>query len=356
VWPEAFWACCYYAATPKGAEFFRELLQKQCPARAEFAAMLLSHSGDFANVEPLLACAEQHADHPEVVEAAILTVFHLGATAFESVDETTQTRAGALETIRRIRRLLADQSQRGTGPDSYEQFFGQRLVGTIKLLPTSAKDQEWVLLEGIRQANAYLALSRDSAKAAEALVACFRHLEDKHYRLGVASFLLRSLQLHIGPIHSPGRRDIVRQNKAVREMLDWWEKNKGKRPVQWMLERLSLRGYATESPEDVKRTAAALVRALIEGRPAERYAATRILAYVLPDGDMIPAVYEDVVSESAPRDDPKDAPSAQEYCKAFVIYRAMRWAAWEYVLYSWDPAQCRYVRKRGRASNSGDEP
>lgn len=335
-----------YAATPRGAACLREMLHNARPARAAFASNHMSYSGDFANIEPLLACAERHVEHDRVVDSAISTIDELLATGSHRPHMPGE--AANLDAIRRMRGWIKDARGRGMLPESYEELWGARLKSGIKEL---LKKEDWELQEGMGEAMYMLAYSRDSRRAASFLFGCMAELEEGHYNTWVAPALLRNLQFHVGPLDRPRSADAAQNRRAVQKALEWWAQNKEKRPVDWMLRRLALHGHATSRPDDAKTTADALLRALAKGRPAERYAATRVLGYVLPDGDAIAAFREDVfcdgeaASSPAAKQEPEHIVNAREYCLNRAICRATRWAAWECVLYYWDPESSRYVRK-----------
>lgn len=356
VWITAHGVASYYATTPRGAACLREMLRDPRPARAAFASGQLVYSGDFGNIEPLLACAERYADNDRVVEGAITAVEELVATGSHGPYEPGKS--ANLDAVRRVRAWLKEARGRGILAESYEEFWGAYLKGGLKEL---LKKQDWELEQGVCDALRMLSYSRDSGKAASLLFGCVGDLEEGHYKTWVTPALFRSLQFHVGPLDHPPEGDITQNKRTAQKALEWWGQNKGKRPVDWMLGRLALRGYATATPDNAKTTADALVRALAKGRPAEQYAAMRVLGFVLPDGDSLPAFYEylgevrDAGSRDAPEQKPEHNVSAREYCVNVAMCRAMRWATWECVLHAWDNASGRYVRKKATDDKGTDD-
>ena len=101
--------------------------------------------------------------------------------------------------------------------------------------------------------------------------------------------LVCALQVFAGPRDIPKRGDIAGQKKAQAALVAWWKRSEGEKPVVWLLESLAARGYSTADPSDTVKTSQGLVLAIQKGAAAQRYAAERALAYLLPDGDGIPA-------------------------------------------------------------------
>lgn len=345
----------YYARTPWGGECFRQMLFDPRPARGRFAAIVLSSSGDFANVRPLLAFAERHAEDEDLFGIACSLIHDTGATGLYSFAWDAGSVSNR-ERVKRMREVLDGRSERGPMPKSFEEFWGTRLAKALQDLARTGNWQHYQV--GVFEADSKLQLSGDSRKAASYLITCLRELKEPHYELWIPTRLVMSLQLHVGPLDHPELKDgsVSEKKAAVRKVLEWWKQNSEKRPVEWMLGRLALRGYATAKPEDVKTTADALVSALAKGKPPERYAATRILAWVLPDGGALPAVYEDVVGDCEPLNrfalsqDSRNRANARYSCLDLVLARATRWAAWECALYSWNGREGRYEK---RCDNGG---
>ena len=87
-------------------------------------------------------------------------------------------------------------------------------------------------------------------------------------QVGVAPHPDRNASVVRRPLDVPKKDDIAQQKKSQAEIVAWWQRNKNKRPVSWMLDNLAKRGYATRNPEDTEATGRALVLTLRKGSPA----------------------------------------------------------------------------------------
>ena len=250
-----------------------------------------------------------------------------------------QTHAACLEWFKRASVWLDSHESRWRGVSDTE-YWAPMLRGAIKKFYEQGESQvnegEWFALVAFCRT--------DDAESAAPLLA---QLIAEHHawhdgRARVVLPLIEALKLYAGPLRAERDRnpDLAEVKKDQHDALDWWQKNKNKRPVYWVLDALARRGYATSNPADVQTTANALVSAPKKGERADRYLASRVMAYALPDGDGIPSFEQDIGFQD-PRDPPSSSP-AVDFMHEWVLCRAMRWSVLECNAYQWNSATGRY--------------
>ena len=189
-----------------------------------------------------------------------------------------QTHAACLEWFKRASVWLDSHESRWRGVSDTE-YWAPMLRGAIKKFYEQGESQvnegEWFALVAFCRT--------DDAESAAPLLA---QLIAEHHawhdgRARVVLPLIEALELYAGPLRAERDRnpDLAEVKKDQHDALDWWQKNKNKRPVYWVLDALARRGYATSNPADVQTTANALVSALKKGERADRYLASRVMAY-----------------------------------------------------------------------------
>jgi hypothetical protein len=329
------------AKTPAGRRHVLKLmgqLDGSDPERAVFLFYLLYKIADYSDLSRMLDCAERYVGSDRVVGSPA------GALSWLWEDLPVEVRPHIFPGYgpRDHEKALKQMRQWLNSPDmpirkkTHLEFAADLVAEALIAYRKDAKLVEFVWYRFVK-----LLRFSDCERIAPLMVAWIAAYE---MRQGDPIFpsLVQGLQLYAGPFDVPDEGDLNQQKKAQKEIVSWWATNKGKKPAQWMLDRLARRGYATGKPEDVKATAEALVVALQRGTPAERFAAARILGFVLPDGDGIPA--DDDSLFALPTAEKREATTGvSEFINQLVLCRAMKFAWLEHDLLSWQPDKARYV-------------
>lgn len=345
--------CACLASTPAGHRHLRAMLADADPNRVAFAAYQISWGGaDFADIAALRRCVERHRGDDKVVKSACETLSGLLDSDFRVTGVGNPygvDRLEYLEWFARMCRWLDAHEPRWKGK-TYAEYWGQQLAIVLK---AQERSKTYQASEAASFCIHTLVVSTDAQRAAPLFVQCIseRNPQEKDE---VLVGLISALQLYIGPVDVPSEDNTFEQKKARQRILTWWERNKNKKPVNWMLDSLAARGYSTGNPADAKTTASGLISALKKGNPAERYAASRILAYVLPDGDGIPFPRDGILDPPEQGDAARVVPST-EYLNEVVLCRALRWALLEAPGYKWNPDAGRYEPIRARTDDRTSE-
>jgi hypothetical protein len=324
----------YLAQTPAGKRHLRAIVERGDPKRARWAVYFLTFAPETADAPRLLACAERHLDDNDLAATAIDCFWPLVCTNYSYIG---RGREDHLKGIADIRRWLGEHKKEVEGK-TYIDLAAARFDAAWKRVRWNDSDENEELLNyafyGFLEAT-------DAQHATPHVVRWISQYDLWTNTSGILPGMIRGLQMYVGPLDVPEREDIRGQRKSQAAIADWWTQNKGKKPVVWLLEALARHGYSASDPADQVKTSQGLISALKNGSPAERYAAARVLAYVLPDGDGIPANRRGGDILAPPEGSALSTPSS-EYIDQMILCRAMRWAVLDRHTYRWNSDSLRY--------------
>jgi len=325
--------------TPAGRQQAIDALQSSDPDRVIFAARFLALSTDFEVIRPLLNCAVRHGENAGVLKEAVGSVESImGDWGGWGPPALRRARRGGPSRLRDYY-LKEDTRWKGT---TYAEHHGNRLLSIMKRLPRNnlGKGREMV----VQLWDIFV--STDGAQhAAPVVVDCIMYLDPMGLDRDILREFMVGLQLYVGPLDIPVADDAAEYQRAQEKIKSWWEQNKGKSRVCWLLDRLAARGYEVRNPSAVEETALAVQSALKRGTDVERYAAASFLAETLPDGASI-------VAPRFPFSE-LDAPKSQyqtllyEHLATVALARAQRWYLIDCRTMEWNAERGKYLLKCG---------
>jgi hypothetical protein len=286
---------------------------------------------------------KKHLDNRQIAEAA-------GSAAVVLVDAGAPLYADSHEVLKWL-----NENETLWKGRNYTDYSADRLQ---KLLAKYRRDGNiGDIREAISQAWFHFIESNDARRAAPLIMRFVTQANLKsEYERAILSESLWGLQLYAGPLDFANTKapvgTVEEMQKAQQNAIAWWQENKEKAPVYWLLNSLANRKYDTGNPQNVKATAKALLDALASNDPLEAYAAGVIIAHALPDGDRVVVERNSLVSRPAPDVKLTYAQEvARDYLKHLLISRAYHWCIFESREYVWDHDEGKYERLRDRKNS-----
>jgi hypothetical protein len=303
------------------------MLKDEDIEKARFAVDSIICAADLKDIPALVACAQQHPDDRRLVAGIEITISDLlGPDSLPSSDLGEWLTSNASRLKRK----------------KYAKIWEKRVAGALWATRWESKAGE--ARESVCAFYQYfgaLIRSNDAAQTVPALTRLIAKVDPAKDHPAILPDMLKALQTYAGPVDVPKVDDVAGQRKAQEAVAAWWNANKSKKPVYWLLDSLARRGKQTGNPADVRGTASALLSVLSDGTPAERYAAGRILAYTLPDGDSIVLDRQALLYGERHSGDWQ---RVQDYLIKRVECRAYHWYLFECQDYTWNAEAGRYER------------
>jgi hypothetical protein len=335
------WMLLYPPQTSAVKQELLSALADPDPQKAQKAAQFLGASTDFRVIEPLLEFARKPGQNEAGIAEAVASVISiLDAKGSEDRSPAMQRRDGEADRAYYLR-LCGHFENEATEwkHTTFAEYYARRVEPILhRLTPRSTDDGDRGLF--------YHALCEfwqtdDAERAAPLLIDWATRVarNARDYEMAIA--ILSRLQRYVGPLDVPEPPELAKVDETLRSTGVWWQQNKHKKPANWLLDRLAARGYATQNPEDVQATAAAIALAIKRGNPIERYAAETFLELALPDGDSICVPLFLEKQAHAYKGETKEGP-IRDYLHALALERALRWCVIDGLAMTWSPDTARY--------------
>ena len=335
------WILIMYHKAPALKKELISALADSDPKKAEKAAQFLGSSADFRVIKPLLEFAQTPGRNEACVAEAtesIKSILH--ADTGEDRSSALLRRDGETRMAYNLRLCAHFENETTEWKyTTYVQAHARRVERILqRLTPRSTDDERRLFYSTLCE----FWETDDAQGAAPWLVKWAPQVAKNTGDHAMANAILKQLQRYVGPLDTPDRDEPAKVEDAIRSISAWWRQNEQKKPANWRLDRLAARGYATQNPEDIQATAAAIALAVKRGRPIERYSAETFLAQTLPDGESIyvpPILFQRPAL--ADKDDATEG-CMRDYMHALALERALHWWAIDGWAMTWNPDTARY--------------
>lgn len=306
------------ARTPYGHSQLRRLLKSAEADEVAFAAQILFYSTDLADLPLLLGAAEENIHDERIVRHALRSVEELlGSIGYVDAENIRELHVRKQQ-LAKLRAKL-EQHQRMWKGKTYVEFWDSAVRECLQhMLRNDCYDAP----EAFSQSWYRLLDATDAKAAAPVIIKLILDVDpDKEGHL--LPDYIRGLQLYVGPLDIPPYDDRAALRQAQQTLKVWWQANRSKEPLDWLLDRLAQRGYKTGCRDDIQATSAGLIRAMEEGTESERFAATKALSYMLPDGHAL--IVDHAMVGTIEEENRELITPVQRYLRYLALCRAYEW-------------------------------